>query len=79
VKEMTRGKGELAKEWNEQITEGNKTYTLHLMLYKSTLKILDEAGNAINVDKRDDKIKIQKWGTVVWHRKEGKKLKLQRF
>lgn len=67
---MPRGKPELEREWDVQITEGGKTYNLHLKLYKSTLKILDDEGNAINVDKRDDKIKIQRWGNVEWHRGE---------
>jgi hypothetical protein len=65
---LARGKPELEREWDVSIIEGNKPYTLHLKLYKSTLKILDDDGNSINVDKRDDKIKIQRWGNVEWHR-----------
>jgi hypothetical protein len=64
------GKPELRKEWDEQITEGGKTYTLHLKLYKSTLKISDGEGNTINVDKRDGKILIEHWGKVEFHHED---------
>lgn len=66
----TRGKPELKKEWDEQITEGGKTYTPHLKLFKSTLKISDDEGNTINVDKRNDKILIEHWGKVEFHHEE---------
>ncbi len=66
---MPRGKPELGGEWDLPITEGDKSYTLHLKLYKSTLKILDGAGNSINLDKRDDKIRIQRWEMLNGKRK----------
>lgn len=66
----TRGKSELKKEWDEQITEGGKTYTLHLKLFKSTPKISDDEGNTINVDKRNDKILIEHWGKVEFHHED---------
>ena len=65
---MPRGVPELRKTWKVDITEGNKTYTLTLKLYKSQLNIEDEDGNKIEVDKRDNWIKIQRRGNVDWHR-----------
>ena len=65
---MPRGVPELEKTWKVEITEGGKTYTLTLKLFKSRLNIEDEHGNKIAVDKRDKWIKIQRWGNVEWHR-----------
>lgn len=65
---MTRGVPEIEKKWKVEITEGAKTYALKLTLFKSRLNIEDEEGNKIAVDKRDGKIRIEKWGNVDWHR-----------
>ena len=67
---ITKGKPELAKEWDVQIDEGGALYDLHLKLYKSTLKISDDEGNTINVDKRKGKILIEHWGKVEFHHEE---------
>jgi hypothetical protein len=63
-------KKELKNEWDIEITEGDKPYTLHLQLFKSRLNIDDGQGNKIAIDKRDNAIKIQRWGNVEWHRGE---------
>jgi len=65
---MPRGIPELRNTWQIDITEGDKEYILTLKLYKSRLVIEDKEGNKIAVDKRDDWIKIERWGNVDWHR-----------
>jgi len=65
-----RGVPELKREWKVKITEGGKSYTLTLKLFKSRLNIEDEDGNRIAVDKRDNWIKIERWGNVNWHREK---------
>ena len=65
---MTRGVPELRCEWKFSIIEGGKKYNLTAKLFKSRLNIEDEDGNKIAVDKREKKIRIQKWGDVDWHR-----------
>jgi len=67
---MPRGVPEVNKKWDIEITEGNKTYKLHLTLFKSRLDIEDEQGNKIAVDKRDRKIVIEPWGNVEFHRED---------
>lgn len=67
---MPRGVPELRDTWRVNIIEGGKKYILTLKLYKSRLDIEDEEGNKIAVDKRDDWIKIQRWGNVDWHRED---------
>ncbi len=57
-------------KWDIEIIEGIKPYTLHLTLFKSRLNIEDDKGNKIAIDKRDNSIKIQRWGNVEWHRGE---------
>jgi hypothetical protein len=44
--------------------------SLHLKLFKSALKISDDEGNTINVDKRNDKILIEHWGKVEFHHED---------
>ncbi|MDH5782475.1 MAG: hypothetical protein OEZ35_02230 [Candidatus Bathyarchaeota archaeon] len=65
---MTSGRPELKCEWKFSIIEGKKKYKLTAKLFKSRLDIEDEDGNKIAVDKREKKIRIQKWGDVDWHR-----------
>jgi len=67
---MPRGVPDLRKTWQVDIIEGGKKYILTLKLFKSRLDIEDEEGNKIAVDKRDNWIKIQRWGNVEWHREE---------
>ena len=65
---MPRGIPELNWELKFSIIEGNTKYNLAAKLYKSRLTIEDEEGNKIAVDKRKNKIRIEKWGDVDWHR-----------
>jgi hypothetical protein len=65
---MPRGTPEVGWTQDIEITEGSKTYRLHLTLFKSRLNIEDEEGNKVAVDKRDGKIKIEPWGNVEFHR-----------
>lgn len=65
---MPRGFPEIQWEKDIEITEGGKTYKLHLTLFKSRLDVKDEEGNKIAVDKRDGIIKIEPWGNVEFHR-----------
>ncbi len=65
---MPRGTPEISGRWDIEITEGSKTYKLHLTLFKSRLNIEDEEGNKIAVDKRDGKIVLEPWGNVDFHR-----------
>lgn len=60
------------QEWDVEIVEGSKPYTLHLKLFKSRLNILDDEGNGIAVDKRDGKIKIERLGKekVEFHKED---------
>jgi hypothetical protein len=67
---MPRGVPEVVWEKDIDITEGGKTYKLHLTLFKSRLNIEDTEGNKIAVDKRDDKIVIEPWGMVEFHRQD---------
>ena len=65
---MPRGIPDLQWEKDIEIVEGDKTYKLHLILFKSRLNIMDEEGNKIAIDKRDGKFVIEPWGTVEFHR-----------
>ena len=67
---MPRGVPEVQWKKEIEITEGEKTYKLHLTLFKSRLNIEDEAGNKIAVDKRDGKINIEPWGIIQFHRQD---------
>jgi hypothetical protein len=63
-----RGIPEVQWERYIEIAEGDKTYKLHLALFKSRLNVEDGEDNKIAVDKRDGKINIEPWGTVKFHR-----------
>lgn len=64
------GKRQLKWEREIEITEGNREYSLTLKLFKSRLVIEDGEGNKVAIDKRDNWIKIERWGNVDWHREE---------
>ncbi|MGB8216180.1 MAG: hypothetical protein WCE94_02670 [Candidatus Methanoperedens sp.] len=62
------GKPELKWEKEITITEGNKDYPLSVKLFKSRIVIEDKEGNKVAIDKRDNRIKVERWGNVDWHR-----------
>lgn len=62
------GKPEIKWEKEITITEGNKGYPLSVKLFKSRIVIEDKEGNKVAIDKRDNWIKIERWGNVDWHR-----------
>ena len=64
------GKRQLIWERGIDITEGDKEYPLTLKLFKSRLVIEDNEGNKVAIDKRDNWIKIERWGNVDWHREK---------
>lgn len=62
------GKPDLKWKKEITITEGNKDYPLSVKLFKSRIVIEDKEGNKVAIDKRDNWIKIERWGNVDWHR-----------
>jgi len=65
---MPRGVADLRNIWQVDITEANIKYALTLKLFKSRLNIEGGEGNKTAVDKRDGRIRIERWGNVDWRR-----------